>query len=564
MLSAWSFGGSMQLQLNHTYGEQKLLLDSFRYESAESERFSITRLSYLLSEFEVQDERMEWHPVPSVPLWIDVSQSRLVSDPIPLSEGSFKALRFKIGLSPDSNHSDPSQYPARHPLNPNLNRLHWTWQTGYIFLALEGHYLDSEKEKHGFLYHYANDWNLTSVTLPVELDGAANNGLGITFDLQKLLGDASGFSFQTAGRSTHSRKSDPVAEQFKANLPAAFSVSSFFSAPPQPPVSRAEPIDLPENPEGYPIQLSASFPIPEFPSDNPLITRRVELGKSLFFDPILSRTGTHNCASCHDPHYAFSDPGRQSTGVSGEFTRRHSMPLFNLAWKQSFFWDGRVESLREQVLHPIVHPDEMGSSLPELSERLAEEGRYTQRFAAAFGSGEINETTISLALEAFLLTLISDNSKFDQAMRQKVELSAAEQRGFELFMTEFDPRTDQFGADCFHCHGGPLFTDNTFHNNGLAMSSDRGLAEFTGKDSDVGKFITPSLRNVALTAPYMHDGSIETLEEVIEHYMSGIHASATLAPSIAKHPEGGLPLSDEDKAALVAFLKTLTDPEFTH
>jgi cytochrome c peroxidase len=159
-----------------------------------------------------------------------------------------------------------------------------------------------------------------------------------------------------------------------------------------------------------------------------------------------------------------------------------------------------------------------------------------------------------------MLTLTSYDAKFDRALRGKADFSDDEKRGFELFMTEYDPRTGQLGADCFHCHGGPLFSDHQFHNNGLeADAGDSGRQRVTGLHADIGKFSTPSLRNLARTAPYMHDGRFATLEEVVAHYSSGIHRTATLDPNLAKHPEGGLQLSPEDQRALVAFLKTLTE-----
>jgi cytochrome c peroxidase len=188
---------------------------------------------------------------------------------------------------------------------------------------------------------------------------------------------------------------------------------------------------------------------------------------------------------------------------------------------------------------------------------------YPALFAAAFGSPEITSEKIGLALEQFVLTLTSFDSKFDRAMKGEVQLSEEEKQGFELFITENDPRRGQFGADCFHCHGGPLFQSQTFANNGLdATFSDQGRAKVSGKDADFGKFATPSLRNVALTAPYMHDGRCKTLEEVVEHYSTGVKRSSTLDPNLAKHPDGGLQLSSQDKRALVAFLKTLTDERF--
>ena len=235
------------------------------------------------------------------------------------------------------------------------------------------------------------------------------------------------------------------------------------------------------------------------------------------------------------------------------------MPLFNLAWKKSFFWDGRAPSLRAQALLPIQDHKEMDESLEKVVAKLKEDPIYPPLFAAAFKSGEITPENIGLAIENFLLSRLSLDSKLDRSMKGKATLNNEEKRGLELFFTEFEPRLGKFGADCFHCHGGALFTDNGFHNNGLKPSDDIGLAAFTKKDSDRYKFSTPSLRNIALTAPYMHDGRFATLEEVVDHYNNGFQRSETLDPNLAKHPTG-LKLSDADKKALVAFLKTLTDP----
>ena len=188
---------------------------------------------------------------------------------------------------------------------------------------------------------------------------------------------------------------------------------------------------------------------------------------------------------------------------------------------------------------------------------------YPALFAAAFGSPEITAEKIALALENYLLTLTSFDAKFDRVLRGEGKFTTEEQRGFELFSTEYDPRRGQFGADCFHCHGGPLFQSQSFANNGSdGAFTDIGREKVTGKASDRGKFSVPSLRNVALTAPYMHDGRFRTLADVVEHYSTGIPRSATLDPNLAKHPDGGVPLSADDKRALVAFLKTLTDAQF--
>jgi cytochrome c peroxidase len=219
------------------------------------------------------------------------------------------------------------------------------------------------------------------------------------------------------------------------------------------------------------------------------------------------------------------------------------MPLFNLAWKSSFFWDGRAPSLREQVLQPIQDHREMACDLPTVIARLTKTSRAD--FDKAFGPGEITAERIALALENFLLTLTSYDSKFDRAMSGKAKLTPAEERDMKLFFTEYEPRSQQFGADCFHCHGGANFSDHQFHDNGLG-----------------GNFSTPSLRNIGLTAPYMHDGRFATLKEVIAHYSGPMTRSEALDPNLAKHPRTGLQFSKENQAALVAFLKTLTDPKY--
>jgi len=186
----------------------------------------------------------------------------------------------------------------------------------------------------------------------------------------------------------------------------------------------------------------------------------------------------------------------------------------------------------------------MGSDLPTVIARLTKTSRAD--FDKSFGPGEITAEKIALALENFLLTLTSYDSKFDRAMSGKAKLSPDEERGMKLFFTEYEPRSQQFGADCFHCHGGANFSDHQSHDNGLGE----------------GRFSTPSLRNVVLTAPYMHDGRFETLEEVIAHYSGPMARSDTLDPNLAKHPRLGLQLKEEDQAALIAFLKTLTDPKY--
>lgn len=335
----------------------------------------------------------------------------------------------------------------------------------------------------------------------------------------------------------------------------------------------------------YRFTFGAQFPVPALPGDNPLTVEGVELGRALFHDPLLSINGRQSCASCHQADAAFVDAGKAlSSGAEGQLGTRNAMPLFNLAWKHSFFWDGRARTLREQVLMPIQNPVEMHESLTNVVRKLKETAsssfsneiaqsrtspddcasNYPSLFESAFGSPEITADRVARALEQFLLTIVSCDSKFDRALQGREQFTEEEKRGFELFATEYDPRRGLYGADCFHCHGGPFFTSHGFANNGLdAMPCDPGLGEVTGREFDQGRFAAPSLRNVELTAPYMHDGRFATLEEVMEHYSSGVKRSPSLDPNLAKHPTRGIQLSEADKRALVAFLKALTDEKFT-
>jgi len=563
ILPALAHGFDLDLHIRHTLNGKPLLLDSLRYTNTAGERFSISRVSYILSQFELQTTSGQWISAQKTYAYLDAAKRRDQVNLTGIEANDYRAIRFSIGLDPAVNHSDPAQYAANHPLNPNLNNLHWDWQTGYIFLALEGSYRKADQSFSGFVYHFANDPQRTTITLSLPKDVSSDGALKIDFDLAALLNSPNPIAFASDGASSHSRKGDPIATKLKANLQTAFQLKRILgnrAASTETPIA---PIDLPNRLTPYPFKMSSRFPRPDLPRDNPLITERVELGKKLFHDPILSADNTISCASCHKEPHALSDNLPHSVGINGQLSRRHSMPLFNLAWKDRFFWDGRAPSLRAQALIPIEDPTEMGESLLNVIKKLQADAEYTTVFTQAFDSGAITAENIGLALESFLLSETSYNSKFDQAIAGTATLSAEEQRGLELFMTEFEPRSKQYGADCFHCHGGALLTDNRFHDNGLeSIAEDRGLAETTGKSSDQNKFSTPSLRNVALTAPYMHDGRFATLEQVVEHYSTGIVIRETLDPNLAKHPHGGLPLNTEDKTALVAFLKTLTDPKY--
>lgn len=300
---------------------------------------------------------------------------------------------------------------------------------------------------------------------------------------------------------------------------------------------------------------------PEIPTTNPLTVEGVALGRKLFFDPILSGDGTQACASCHKADASFTENTQFSTGITGAVGNRNSMPIYNVAWNWGgkFFWDGRANSLEEQALGPVVNPIEMNNTWPNAVSSLQNHAEYPSLFEAAFGSPVIDSIRVAKAIAQFERTLISGNSRFDQYLRGEISLTPEEANGFNVFV-------DEDRGDCFHCHGNasnPLWTDNDFHNNGLDETfTDNGLGDVTGDPNDNGKFKSPSLRNLAYTAPYMHDGRFTTLDEVINHYSEGLKNSATIDPLMKNVGQGGAFLSPSDKADLKAFLLSLSDPDF--
>ncbi len=556
---------TLQIEVIPTMTGEGLQPASFRYQTSAGETFSVTRVSYFLSDFALQRRDGSWLDLTNSAGWFDFEQNRntLRLDEIP--SGDFQSIRFHVGLNTNLNHADVAKIPAGGALNPAVNNLHWSWQGGYIFLALEGLWRTASGELSGWAYHFARDTNYTTVTLAAPLIITNETRLVLDFDLASLLNVPRPLSFGRDGSSTHSRDGDPISAALAKNMPSAFRMKKVsLLSDSEIAATNPKPLYLPAKFTPYPFKMSASFPIPELPRDNPLIIERVELGRKLFFDRRLSINNEQSCADCHSPQKAFTDGLAQSKGAEGEIGARNAMPLFNLAWKKQFFWDGRAPSVRRQVLEPMQNPIEMHETLTNLVVKLASPANgYPPLFTAAFGSPEITAEKMALALENFLLTLTSFDSKFDRVLRGEAQFTPEEQRGFELFSTEYDPRRGQYGADCFHCHGGTLLQSQNFANNGLEASpTDIGLAKVTGKASDNGKFSVPSLRNVSLTAPYMHDGRFKTLEEVVDHYTSAVKRSPTLDPNLAKHPDGGVPLSAADKKALVEFLRALTDEKF--
>ena len=557
---------TLELKIIPQVAGENLQPASFRYRTAAGETFSVTRVSWLASDFALQRNDGSWLELANSVAWFDYEQNR-DTQRLEIPAGEYQSLRFLVGLNTNLNHADVAKFPAGHPLNPTVNDLHWSWQGGYIFLALEGLWRNAAGALDGWAYHLARDTNSVCITLAAPLEVTNETKLELNFDLATVLNAPRPLSFAKDGSSTHSRDSDPLTPALKKNLVGAFSVSRVSHlTDAEIAIAHPPPLYLPAQFTPFPFQMAANFPRPDLPRDNPLTVERVALGQALFNDPRVSVNDTQSCADCHLPAKAFTDGRKTARGAEGKFGERNAMPLFNLAWKKEFFWDGRAKSLREQVLQPIQNPIEMHQTLTNLVVKLTAgkaETDYAARFTAAFGTPEITAEKIALALENYLLTLTSFNAKFDRVLRGEEKFTTAEQRGFELFSTEYDPRRGQFGADCFHCHGGPLFQSQTFANNGLdEVFTDLGRGKITGKNSDAGKFAVPSLRNVALTAPYMHDGRFHTLEEVVAHYSTGVRRSATLDPNLAKHPDGGVPLSAADQHALAAFLRTLTDAQY--
>ena len=310
-----------------------------------------------------------------------------------------------------------------------------------------------------------------------------------------------------------------------------------------------------------------ALPAPSLPLDNQLTIQGVKLGRMLFYEKLLSRDGSQACADCHRQQDGFSDTSRFSIGVELMPGKRQAMPVFNMAWHTNeFFWDGRAHLLRDQALKPIQDPLEMNETLPNVIAKLSNTQQYKDQFIRTFGSSEITPEKMALAMEQFMLSIVSNNSKFDRFLAGEIQLTESEERGRLLFSTEYNPFFPEIsGADCQHCHGGANFENDKYMNNGLdaeAAITDIGRQAVTLLPGDKAKFKVPSLRNVALTAPYMHDGRFKTLEEVIDHYNAGIQESSTVDPAILNTKQTGLLLSQQDKEDLVNFLKTLTDDTF--
>ena len=294
------------------------------------------------------------------------------------------------------------------------------------------------------------------------------------------------------------------------------------------------------------------FPKPVYNFEQPPFdSNKIELGRILFYDPILSKDNTISCASCHSPFNAFAHTDHDlSHGIFDSIGNRNAPALFNLAWQKTFMWDGAINHLDMQALAPISHPSEMGSNINEVIKKLNESKAYKELFLNAFQDSTISTSKILKALSQFQLTLVSSNTKYDKVKMGKEVFTEQEKNGYQLFK-----------KNCASCHSEPLFSNYNFENNGLPIDptlNDMGRYVITENENDKRKFKVPSLRNLSFTYPYMHDGRFMTLQEVINHYTSGIEHSETLSSQFNESIE----LSSNEKVDLISFLLTLNDKDF--
>ncbi|MCZ4243712.1 cytochrome-c peroxidase [Pedobacter punctiformis] len=300
------------------------------------------------------------------------------------------------------------------------------------------------------------------------------------------------------------------------------------------------------------FERPSNFPDPAYNFENNMLTKAgFALGKKLFYEARLSADKSVSCGSCHQQFAAFTQLDHKvSHGVNNCQGKRNTPPLVNLAWQKAFFWDGGVKNLETSPLNAITDACEMGTDLETIVAFLKSTAPYLALFKQAFGSTEINSQLILKSITQFTGVLVSAHSRYDKVIRKETGsvFTDAEQKGYNLFKEK-----------CASCHKEPFFTDFDYKSNGLdIISTDEGRAHITGINSDKGKFRVPTLRNIEYTSPYMHDGRFYSLDEVLEHYNSGIKASENLDPLL----KNGIPLSEPEKEQIKAFLKTLTDYEF--
>ena len=305
-------------------------------------------------------------------------------------------------------------------------------------------------------------------------------------------------------------------------------------------------------PHALTFTIPTGFPAPQYSfTGNPLTEEGFELGRKLFYDGRLSKDGNFPCASCHQQFAAFSTFDHPlSHGFNNQFTLRNAPGLFNMVWNKQMHWDGGIANIEVQPLAPLTAPNEMAEDIKNVISKLQQDDEYKKMFASAFGDETINSQRMLYAITQFVGSLVSANSKYDKVKQGKAVFSQTEQNGYTLFQSK-----------CVSCHPEPLFTDYSFRNVGLPVDpfiKDYGRMRITNKSEDSLKFKVPSLRNVALTFPYEHDGRFSGITSVLDHYSSTVQNGPTLDPLL----KNKIPLSNAEKFYLVEFLKTLSDSAF--
>jgi cytochrome c peroxidase len=314
--------------------------------------------------------------------------------------------------------------------------------------------------------------------------------------------------------------------------------------------------------DSYILEAPVGFPPITIPEDNPMTKTGVELGRMLFYDPILSLDSSISCGTCHNPNKSFSSPLRFNLGVFDSIGRTNAIALVNVAYNPIFLWDGRDTTLEVQALGTIKDPIEMHETFSNVVNKLKNSTKYRQLFERAFNTTDFNELHIAKAIAQFERTILSSDSKIDRLEVFKNNQSSAFENesqfsGYQIFFSE--------RGDCFHCHGNILGTDFLFHNNGLDATIDgTGLGRISKNSEDDGKFKTPTLRNVEFTAPYMHDGRFQTLKQVIDFYSEGLENSRTIDPLMKNVAKGGLQLTEQEKNDLLVFVLMFSDSSFNN
>jgi cytochrome c peroxidase len=315
-------------------------------------------------------------------------------------------------------------------------------------------------------------------------------------------------------------------------------------------------------PTPYKIQIPKHFPTQIYiPEDNPMTYEGIELGRYLFYDGRLSGRNSPDsmmsCGTCHIQSYSFASGKLKNYGITNIPTPHNILPLINEVWNpNTLLWSGKVHNIEELIPMGITAPHEMNTTIEKAVNAIKKNPIYPPMFKKAFGTEEINIERISKAIAQFIRTLISSNSKFDRYLRGEENLTPEETDGFAIFSSET--------GDCFHCHGTVLFTTNLFYNNALdsVFNDSRDRFSVTHDPLDIGAYKAPTLRNIELTAPYMHDGRFKTLEEVVNFYSEGLVKSPYVNPLMKKIDQNGVQLTPKQKQNLIKFLKTLTDTSF--